>query len=249
MADSAKAEKGKRPQEPESLLKKRKASEEQKARRAKAALLNKNRSRSKRKVMFQRAEKYIKEYRAKERTEIRLAREAKKHDNFYVPPEPKTAFVVRIRGINGVHPRPRKVMQLFRLLQMNNGVFVKLNKVTINMLRIAEPYLAWGCPNLKSVRELMCKRGYGKVDGRRIPLTDNAIIEEKLGKDGIICMEDLIHEIFTAGPNFRNASNFLWPFKLNTPIGGWTKKRNHFVDGGDFGNREDKLNVLLKRMI
>ena len=234
---------------PESLLKRRKASEEQKARRAKAALLNRMRSRSKRKVMFQRAEKYIKEYRAKERTEIRLAREAKKHDNFYVPPEPKLTFVVRIRGINGVHPRPRKVMQLFRLLQMNNGVFVKLNKVTINMLRIAEPYLTWGYPNLKSVLELLYKRGYGKVDGRRIPLTDNAIIEEKLGKDGIICMEDLIHEIFTAGPNFRNASNFLWPFKLNTPTGGWKKKRNHFVDGGDFGNREDKLNVLLKRMI
>ena len=72
MADSAKAEKGKRPQVPESLLKKRKASEERKARRAKAALLNRKRSRSKRKVMFQRAEKYIKEYRAKERTEIRL---------------------------------------------------------------------------------------------------------------------------------------------------------------------------------
>lgn len=213
------------------------------------ALLNKKRSRSKRKVMFQRAEKYIKEYRAKERTEIRLAREAKKHSNFYVPPEPKLAFVVRIRGINGVHPRPRKVMQLFRMLQMNNGVFVKLNKATINMLRIAEPYLTWGYPNLKSVRELVYKRGYGKVDGRRIPLTDNAIIEEKLGKHGIICMEDLIHEIFTVGPNFRDASNFLWPFKLNTPTGGWTKKRNHFVDGGDFGNREDKINVLLKRMI
>ena len=184
MADSAEAEKGKRPQVPESLLKKRKASEEQKARRAKAALLNRMRSRSKRKVMFQRAEKYIKEYRAKERTEIRLAREAKKHNNFYVPPEPKLTFVVRICGINGVHPRPRKVMQLFRLLQMNNGVSVKLNKATINMLRIAEPYLTWGYPNLKSVLELVYKRGYGKVDGWRIPLTDNAIIEEKLGKDG-----------------------------------------------------------------
>lgn len=36
-------------------------------------------------------------------------------------------------------------------------------------------------PNLKSVRELIYKRGFGKLDGRRIPLTDNAFIEEKLG--------------------------------------------------------------------
>ncbi len=37
-------------------------------------------------------------------------------------------------------------------------------------------------PNLKSVRELIYKRGYGKVDGRRLPLVDNAIIESQLGE-------------------------------------------------------------------
>jgi hypothetical protein len=30
---------------------------------------------------------------------------------------------------------------------------------------------------------------------QRIPLTDNAIIEESLGSHGIVCMEDLIHEV------------------------------------------------------
>lgn len=78
-------------------------------------------------------------------------------------------------------------MQLFRLRQINNGTFVKLNKATINMLRIAEPYITWGFPNLKSVKELMYKRGYGRVDNRRIPLTDNSIIEASLGKIKSIC--------------------------------------------------------------
>jgi len=50
------------------------------------------------------------------------------------------------------------------------------------MLRIAEPYITWGYPNLKSVRELVYKRGYGKVNKQRKPLTDNAIIEQALGK-------------------------------------------------------------------
>lgn len=45
----------------------------------------------------------------------------------------------------------------------------------------------------------------GKVDKQRIALTDNQIIEEQLGKFGIICMEDLIHEIVTVGPNFKQA--------------------------------------------
>lgn len=37
-------------------------------------------------------------------------------------------------------------------------------------------------PNLKSVRELILKRGQGKVDKRKIPLTDNTVIEQHLGK-------------------------------------------------------------------
>lgn len=67
-------------------------------------------------------------------------------------------------SINKVAPKVRKVLQLFRLRQINNGVFIKLNKATINMLRIAEPYITWGYPNLKSVRELIYKRGYVKVN-------------------------------------------------------------------------------------
>lgn len=191
----------------------------------------------------------MQEYRSQRADEIRLRRVAKKSGTFYVPPEAKLAFVVRIRGITGVSPKVRKVLQLFRLLQINNGVFVKLNKATINMIRIVEPYVAYGYPSLKTVRELIYKRGYGKIEKQRIPITDNSVIEKTLGDKNIICVEDLVHEIFTVGANFKVATNFLWPFKLNTPNGGWVKKGNHYVEGGDFGNRENDINALLQRMI
>jgi hypothetical protein len=58
-------------------------------------------------------------------------------------------------------------------------------------------------PNLKTVRELIYKRGYGKVDKQRIPLSDNSVIERSLSKYDILAVEDLVHEIFTAGPNFK----------------------------------------------
>lgn len=61
-------------------------------------------------------------------------------------------------------------------------------------------------PNLKSIRELIYKRGYGKINKQRIPLSNNAIIEEKLGKYDILCIEDLVHEITNAGPNFKQVS-------------------------------------------
>merc|ERR1711976_568054 len=199
--------------------------------------------------IFKRAQNYVKEYKMKEQEQIKNYKEMKKTGNFIVPDEPRLAFVIRIRGINGVHPRPRKVLQLFRLRQINNGVFIRLNKATLNMLKIAEPYVAWGVPNLKTVRELIYKRGYGKVNHQRIPLTDNNIIENELGKQNIICMEDLIHEIFTVGPEFKYAANFLWPFKLSSPLGGWRRKYNHFNDGGDFGFRDTAIDALVKKMI
>merc|ERR1712241_652178 len=237
------------PAVPETILKRRKRQAENRAKRATALANDRVARRAKRVDIFKRAEKYVKEYRYRERDELRLTREAKKSGNFYVPSEPKLAFVMRIRGINQVAPKVRKVLQLFRLRQINNGVFIKLNKATIAMLRICEPYIAWGTPNLKSVRELIYKRGFVKIDGKRTPITSNDLIEQNLGRHGIICVEDLIHEIMTVGPNFKYASNFLWPFKLNTPTGGWRKKTNHFVEGGDFGNREDKINALLRNMI
>ncbi|EFO23294.1 60S ribosomal protein L7 [Loa loa] len=237
------------PTVPETVLKRRKRRAEQRAkanvRKAKLAL----KARKKRLAIFKRAEKYVKEHRQRVRQEIQLKREARKVGNFYVPDEARLAFVIRIRGINQMHPRPRKVLQLFRLRQINNGVFVKLNKATLQMLRIVEPYVAWGYPSMKTVHDLIYKRGYAKINGRRIPITNNSIVESALGKCDIICMEDLVHQIFNVGPYFKRATNFLWPFKLNNPSGGWTKKTNHFVEGGDFGNREDQINALLKKMI
>merc|ERR1711935_663433 len=237
------------PAVPETILKRRKRQSENRA--ARTAQLAKDRlaRRAKRVDIFKRAEKYVKEYRDQERDDLRLKREARKSGNYHVPSEPKLAFVTRIRGINQVSPKVKKVLQLFRLRQINNGVFIKLNKATLNMLRICEPYITWGEPNLKSIRELIYKRGHVKVKGNRTPITSNDIIEGTLGKFDIMCVEDLIHEIATVGTNFKYASNFLWPFKLNTPTGGWRKKVNHFVEGGDFGCREDKINELLKKMI
>ncbi|KAH8148678.1 uncharacterized protein LAJ45_07389 [Morchella importuna] len=234
---------------PETLLKKRKANEKTTEERASEAAARKKANKEKRATIFQRAEKYVKEYRDAEREKIRVSRQAKIDGSFYVPAQAKLVFVVRIKGINKIAPKPRKILQLLRLLQINNGVFVRLTKATLEMLRVVEPWIAYGEPNLKSVRELIYKRGYGKIDRQRIALTDNKLIEESLGQYGIISIEDLIHEIFTVGPNFKQASNFLWPFKLSSPTGGFrARKFQHFVEGGDLGDREQFINGLIRKM-
>ena len=167
----------------------------------------------------------------------------------FVPAEPRLAFVVRIRGVNKLNPRSVRILRILRLRQLHNGAFVRINKASVNLLRRVEPYITFGYPSRETIRKLVLKRGYGKVNKQRIPLTSNSVVEQVLGKQGITCVEDLINEIYTVGPHFKEANNFLWPFKLRAPRGGFAHKRHPFQRRGDWGNREQFINQLVLSMI
>ncbi|CAH0368627.1 unnamed protein product [Pelagomonas calceolata] len=234
---------------PESVLKKRRAQAAIAADKDAASKKAAAAAKAKKDVIFKRAEKYAAEYKQQENDAIRLRREAKKANSIYVPPEAKLAFVIRIRGIIGMSPKVKKILQLLRLRQLHSGVFVKLNGSTIKMLRLVEPYIAYGTPNLKTVRELVYKRGYGKVNKQRVPIDNNAVVEQVLGKYDIVCVEDVIHELYTTGPHFKEVANFLWPCKLSSPTGGFKMKLLHYNEGGDAGDRGEKIHELVKKMI
>jgi large subunit ribosomal protein L7e len=157
----------------------------------------------KRTLAAKNAEKYANEYAAADKALIDAKRSAKRAGNFFVEPEAKIAFVIRIRGINKLSPKQKKIMQLLRLRQLHNGVFVRLNRATWNMVRYVEPLITYGYPTRSTVSKLIYGRGYGKVNRSRIPLNDNAVIDQTLGAHGISCVEDLIHEIWTVGPHFK----------------------------------------------
>merc|ERR1711934_400872 len=188
---------------PESVLKKRKTQEKLASEKAAADADARKARKTNRVAAYKSAEKYVKEYRALAKQRVRMHRQAKAAGNHYFDAEAKLMFVVRIRGLADMPPKTRKIMNLMRLNQMNIGVFMKVSKAATEMLKRVEPYLSYGYPTVKSVRDLIYKRGYGKINKQRIPLNDNAVVEKGLGKYGIMCMEDLVHEIFTVGPHFR----------------------------------------------
>ncbi|CAD7948643.1 unnamed protein product [Amoebophrya sp. A25] len=198
-----------------------------------------------------RASKYEKQYRNDEKRLIAQRRLAKATGNFFVEPEAKMMFVIRITGINKMAPKPRKIFKLLRLDQLHKGVFVKCTKPMMNMLKCIMPYVVCGYPNLKTVKNLVLKRGYGRVNKQRLPIQDNEMISAALGQYGIHGVDDLVHEIFTVGPNFKQANSFLWAFKLSSPNGGWVLKKHGFHEpkGGDWGNREELINEIVRRMM
>jgi large subunit ribosomal protein L7e len=234
---------------PERILKKRKvATEVKEGKKTKLTQRRKAVLQLRRKAV-KRAERYHSEYVREEKRAINMKRQAKATGSIYVPDEPKLAFVIRIRGINGVSPRVKKILQLLRLRQIHNGVFVRLNAAIVKMLRLVEPYIAYGYPNRKTVKELIYKRGFAKLKGQRVAIDNNFVVSNALKrKHNLVCIEDLIHEVYTVGPKFKYVNNFLWPFQLSSPKGGFKSITKHFIQGGDAGNREKYINNLIRRM-
>jgi len=233
---------------PEGLVKKRARFAKQAAARNEAKAVAKKANLVKRREFVQKARQYANEYDAEKKSALAQKKAAKAQGNFYVEGEPRLAMVIRIRGINQISPKPKKVLQLLRLRQIGNCVFVRLNKASIQMLRIADPFIAWGYPSVETIKKLVYKRGAVKVNGQRLKIKDNSEVEKAVGHLGINCVEQLIHEIYTVGKDFRDANNALYPIKLSCPRGGWNKITNHFIEGGDFGNREQYINDLVKKM-
>ncbi|XP_036405650.1 60S ribosomal protein L7-like 1 [Megalops cyprinoides] len=233
---------------PENLLKKRKAYQAIKATQAKIALLEKRKVQRGRPLKFKRLEEFLKDSRRKHRDETRIRRAAHRPPPMLPPAKNRLAFVVRIREIKGVSLRVLKVIQMLRLRKIFSGTFVKINKTSLGMLKVVEPYVAWGYPNLKSVRELILKRGQAKIDKRKVPLTDNTIIEQHMGKHGIICLEDLIHEIYSVGKNFRAANNFLWPFPLSVARHAARDKAGLLREIGEPGARAEDINRVIRQL-
>ena len=203
--------------------------------------------RTQRHALKMRTLRYLKEYRSGEKQLSFLRRQAKSHGNFFVEPEAKLIFVVRLVGVNKLAPKPKKILQLLRLRHIHAGVFLKVNGPLMQMLRVVAPYVAFGYPNVSTVSKLVYKRGFGKVNKQRIPLAENKVISESLGQFGIHGVEDLIHEIATVGPHFKEANNFLWPFKLNAPRGGFVCKKHGYQEVGlyYFSQFRDILQILV----
>ncbi|XP_042004037.1 60S ribosomal protein L7-1-like [Salvia splendens] len=232
---------------PEVVLKKRKTNEQWAVRRK---LQQEERAKRQKTGNFiiKKPEQFIREYRDKELDLVQMKSRGKRIRSASVTPESNLLFVIRIRGKNDMHPKTRKILYSLKLRKIRTGVFVKASAGMMEMLQKVELYVTYGYPNLKSVKDLIYKKGVVRVGKERIPLTDNNIVEQELGKHSIICIEDIVNEIVAVGPYFKSVTSFLCPFVLNNPEKVLQGKKKRFEDGGDSGNRKDKINELISKI-
>lgn len=163
----------------------------------------------------------------------------------------KLLFLIRIPNHTKGLKLPSKVYKILKdlkLTSVNTGTFVKADSQTMDSLKFIAPYVLVGQPSLTSIRKLFQKRARIMVPDEEqeqekttneqetgqlehsesetkqkiIKLDNNQLVEDKFGNDlGLICIEDLIHEISQLSDNFNSITNWLLPFQLNAPVNGW----------------------------
>lgn len=117
------------------------------------------------------------------------------------------------------------------LAKKYDAVFTKLDAECIKKLKPYDAYLAYGYVSMATVEQLLQRRAYtSAITGQRQTLSDNMTIEKLLGDLNILCVSDLVHELYSVGEHFDKAKAFLCTFKLASPVGGYEKEVLHVHD-------------------
>jgi large subunit ribosomal protein L7e len=153
----------------EHLLKKRKKYQGLKRKEKEAARLQ-NTHKQTPTIQFKRAEHFLRAAKRSSRDNLRVERNLRKlatrtHLKSMVPKENvKLIAVLRIRTADGIGKLAITAMRKLRVLKMYQCSFIKYDEKTHRLLKTAEPYITWGPPDVRTIRELLTKRGYAQVD-------------------------------------------------------------------------------------
>lgn len=160
-------------------------------------------------------------------------------------------FVIRIREDAGQPPKcVLNILLQMRLKEANTGVFIRYTPTTQRHLHLVEPWVVYGKPSDGLVGDLLQRKSFGTVKGEKVPLSDNTIIERALGNEhGLICMEDLVHELTNTGKSFEVVAKFLSPFPLSATRSRFEKRILSMKQGKDYGDRGEEIDEFIKQML
>ena len=83
---------------------------------------------------------------------------------------------------------------------------------------LIQNYVGYGAPTKSILEDIVRKRGYLKdKEMKRIPISDNVIVEELLGDKGIICVEDIIEAFWRCKgdeKSYKAVKEAIWPIQL-----------------------------------
>mmetsp|Transcript_19393 Transcript_19393/g.20160 ORF Transcript_19393/g.20160 Transcript_19393/m.20160 type:complete len:249 (+) Transcript_19393:13-759(+) len=159
-------------------------------------------------------------------------------------------LVIRIQGTKERISKPiLAILREFKLLKICSAVIVDYNKENYEKLTLISSYVTWGFTNKKVVSSMVTKRGL-VFENQNLQELSNTDIEAALGKQNILCIEDLIYELYSVNSKKRGVAMGYLGFFLLSPCE--ELKENAvlpFHKGGCTGYRGDSINELAVKMI
>ena len=143
--------------------------------------------------------------------------------------------VVRIRGSVGTRKDLEDTLKMLRLKSVNHCVVVPETKQYLGMLKKAKDFITWGKIDKKILSSLLEKRG--KIDKKSL--------KEITKFDSFDEFADALIKDKVKLKDFKKIKPI---FRLNPPRHGYKATRLPYPKGS-LGDRKDKINELLERMI
>ena len=136
--------------------------------------------------------------------------------------------IVLVRGVVNLSQSVKDTLNLLRLNKKNYCVVVENNPVNLGMIKKVKDFITWGEIDNDTFKELVSKRG----EEFQARLTDR---KEKYSYKSL--------EI--------DGKKYKPYFRLNPPRKGFGRKgiKVAFKVGGGLGNRAEKINDLIRRML
>lgn len=149
--------------------------------------------------------------------------------------------IIKIRGSVKVKRPIVDTLLKLRLSENNHCTVFKDSKVLQGMLFKVKDYITYGVINKETLKTLIAKRGRLVGDKR---ITDEFLKENKLTMDKLV-------DLFIEDPKKVYSLGMKTVFRLSPPSKGFERKgiKTPFSLGGALGDRKDKINDLLKKMM
>ncbi len=149
--------------------------------------------------------------------------------------------IVKIRGNVDVKKEFVDTMKMLRLTENNHCAIHKDSSVLQGMIKKVKDYITFGVIDKDTLKSLILKRGRLSGDKR---ITDEWLKEKKLTIDKLV-------DLFYEDPEKVYELGIKKVFRLSPPSKGFGRVGIKYPInmGGALGNREDKIGLLLKKMM
>jgi len=139
--------------------------------------------------------------------------------------------IVRLRGGVNAKSGIEDTLDMLNLKTVNNCAVVPDNAHYKGMIHKVKDYITYGEIEKETFKKMLTK--WGRTGRKRLVLKD---------------ADKIVDEIFTGKKKLKDYG--IKPaFRLHPPKRGYEGIKRHYTEGGSLGDRKEKINALLERMI